>query len=353
MKQGCSPLELNQDGNSSWAILFEKRSDEIFQLCKNSLDKNTFLPREKDGKNFLQKALEANESDWFQELMPLVNKESLFNLNEDGKSILHIAAAYSEEEIVERILEAKPELLNHVSKNKYSPLHTFCEYDQAKICKLVNKKFPNVDWDTKDKDGNSCLHYAVENDATQAIEFLISEKVDCTLLNNEGDSAFAIAVREKNHHSYKLIKTYLIEDILSKKESNPPLAENWIQFGKSQNIDSNANYHIGDAPDSRSVANARKNGVTINHIGRQLQVEDLDYFDLILAMDKSNLTNIFRLQTKEDQIDKIKLMREFDPLQNGEEVPDPYYGGDKGFQHVFDILERSTETLIKKLMAKN
>jgi len=236
LKQGCSPLELNQDGNSSWAILFEKRSDEIFQLCKNSLDKNTFLPREKDGKNFLQKALEANESDWFQELMPLVNKESLFNLNEDGKSILHIAAAYSEEEIVERILEAKPELLNHVSKNKYSPLHTFCEYDQAKICKLVNKKFPNVDWDTKDTDGNSCLHYAVENDATQAIEFLISEKVDCTLLNNEGDSAFAIAVREKNHHSYKLIKTYLIEEILFKKESNPPLAENWIQFGKSQNI---------------------------------------------------------------------------------------------------------------------
>ena len=102
-----------------------------------------------------------------------------------------------------------------------------------------------------------------------------------------------------------------------------------------------ANYHIGDAPDSRSVANARKNGVTINHIGRQLQEEDLDYYDLILAMDKSNLSNIFKLQSKEEQIEKIKLMREFDPLENGEEVPDPYYGGDKGFQNVFDILNRS------------
>jgi protein-tyrosine phosphatase len=113
-----------------------------------------------------------------------------------------------------------------------------------------------------------------------------------------------------------------------------------------------ANYHIGDAPDSRSVANARKNGVTITHIGRQLQKEDLDYYDLILAMDKSNLTNIFRLQTKEDQIDKIKLMREFDPLENGEEVPDPYYGGEKGFQNVFDILDRSAETLLDKLTAE-
>jgi protein-tyrosine phosphatase len=114
-----------------------------------------------------------------------------------------------------------------------------------------------------------------------------------------------------------------------------------------------ANYHIGDSPDSRSVTNARKNGVTIDHIGRQLQAEDLDYFDLILAMDKSNLSNIFRLQTHEVQIAKIKLMREFDPLQNGEEVPDPYYGGEKGFQEVFDILDRTAEKLIERLMAKN
>jgi protein-tyrosine phosphatase len=114
-----------------------------------------------------------------------------------------------------------------------------------------------------------------------------------------------------------------------------------------------ANYHIGDAPDSRSIANARKNGVTIDHIGRQLQARDLDHYDLILAMDKSNLTNIFRLQTEEGHLEKIKLMREFDPLQNGEEVPDPYYGGEGGFQQVFDILDRSTETLIENLIAKD
>jgi protein-tyrosine phosphatase len=70
-------------------------------------------------------------------------------------------------------------------------------------------------------------------------------------------------------------------------------------------------------------------------------------------MDKSNLTNIFRLQTEEGHLEKIKLMREFDPLQNGEEVPDPYYGGEGGFQQVFDILDRSTETLIENLIAKD
>lgn len=113
-----------------------------------------------------------------------------------------------------------------------------------------------------------------------------------------------------------------------------------------------ANYHIGDPPDSRTIANAQRHGITIDHIGRQLQAEDLDYFDLILAMDKSNLANIFRLQNKEEQIGKITLMREYDPLQNGEEVPDPYYGGEKGFQNVYEILDRSTESLLDKLMLK-
>ncbi len=113
-----------------------------------------------------------------------------------------------------------------------------------------------------------------------------------------------------------------------------------------------ANYHIGDPPDTRTIANAQRQGITIDHIGRQLQPIDLDYYDLIVAMDKSNLANIFKLQYKEEQIGKITLMREYDPLQNGEEVPDPYYGGEKGFQTVFEILDRSTEALIDKLTSK-
>jgi protein-tyrosine phosphatase len=106
-----------------------------------------------------------------------------------------------------------------------------------------------------------------------------------------------------------------------------------------------ANYHIGDSPDPRTIANAMKNGVKIDHCGRQLSVEDLNDFDYILAMDNSNLKNIQRLVTDPKHGMKIKLMREYDPLGEGE-VPDPYYGGEKNFQEVFDILNRTMESFL-------
>src|SRR6187402_2304506 len=66
-----------------------------------------------------------------------------------------------------------------------------------------------------------------------------------------------------------------------------------------------ANYHIGDSPDSRTIANARKNGVSINHCGRQLEENDLEYYDFILAMDKSNHRNIHRLTNAANHLEKI------------------------------------------------
>ncbi|MFZ6013648.1 MAG: low molecular weight protein-tyrosine-phosphatase [Bacteroidota bacterium] len=113
-----------------------------------------------------------------------------------------------------------------------------------------------------------------------------------------------------------------------------------------------SNYHIGDQPDSRTIANALKNGVTIDHCGRQFSTDDFERFDLILAMDKSNYQNIFRLPQSERYAHKIRLMREFDPETGGGEVPDPYYGGETGFQNVFDILDRSTDELIALLEKK-
>ena len=110
-----------------------------------------------------------------------------------------------------------------------------------------------------------------------------------------------------------------------------------------------SNYHIGDSPDPRTIANATRNGVTIDHCGRQLSVEDLEDFDFILAMDKSNYKNILLLPGSEAYAHKVKLARDFDPLGKGE-VPDPYYGGEKGFQEVFDILDRTLEEFIKHLI---
>ena len=110
-----------------------------------------------------------------------------------------------------------------------------------------------------------------------------------------------------------------------------------------------SNYHIGDPPDPRTIANARKNGVSIEHCGRQFIIEDLHHYDYIMAMDHSNLRNILRLLEYEGHRDKVMLMREFDPLGKGEEVPDPYYGGEKNFQEMFEILDRSTENFLVHL----
>ena len=110
-----------------------------------------------------------------------------------------------------------------------------------------------------------------------------------------------------------------------------------------------SNYHIGDSPDPRTIANAKRNGVAIDHCGRQLCVDDLEDFDYILAMDKSNFENIRRIAVGKDVATKLKLMREFDPEEKGGEVPDPYYGGEAGFQHVFEILDRTMDNFLDHL----
>ena len=72
------------------------------------------------------------------------------------------------------------------------------------------------------------------------------------------------------------------------------------------------------------------------------------YFDFILAMDASNYNNIIRLKNEAQHTSKIKMMREYDPQGNGD-VPDPYYGGERHFQEVFDILDRTMDAFIKHL----
>ena len=108
-----------------------------------------------------------------------------------------------------------------------------------------------------------------------------------------------------------------------------------------------ANYHIGDPPDPRTIRNAFKNGIPINHLGRQLSTTDLDSFDFILAMDQSNLNNIKRLHNSKENCDKISLMRSYDPLGRDQDAPDPYYGSENDFQEVFTILNRSIDSLIE------
>jgi protein-tyrosine phosphatase len=113
------------------------------------------------------------------------------------------------------------------------------------------------------------------------------------------------------------------------------------------------NYHIGDIPDTRTFAIASKYGIEIDHIVRQLSADDLETFDYILAMDKNNFQNILRLSDIDAHKGKVFLMREFDSLGKGMEVPDPYWGKEREFQEVFDILDRSIDGFLEQLAMRN
>lgn len=110
-----------------------------------------------------------------------------------------------------------------------------------------------------------------------------------------------------------------------------------------------AAYHIGEEADQRSVANAKANGVDYHHLGRQLSSRDFLNFDLILPMDSSNLKNTEELRPKGSET-RVALMRYYDMINPGSDVPDPYYGGPDGFQNVFEILDRSVNALIDELV---
>lgn len=100
-------------------------------------------------------------------------------------------------------------------------------------------------------------------------------------------------------------------------------------------------WHIGERPDPRTLENAKKNGVYLPSLARQLNENDLEEFDYILVMDRSNMSNVLEIALP-NQVSKVRLMRDFDSQAPGSDVPDPYFGGLNGFQDVFEILDRST-----------
>ena len=108
-------------------------------------------------------------------------------------------------------------------------------------------------------------------------------------------------------------------------------------------------YHIGEPANSKSQWTANQHGIKLHSRARRFEAGDLEDFDLILAMDHENLRNLKRLDRNGEHLEKIKLMRDFDPQPEDGEVPDPYYGGMDGFQNVFDVLKRSSEALLKEL----
>jgi protein-tyrosine phosphatase len=113
-------------------------------------------------------------------------------------------------------------------------------------------------------------------------------------------------------------------------------------------------WHIGQSPDDRSVAVAKKNGLDIsNQKGRQFSSVDFDTFDYIFVMDNSNYDNVIALAETKEQKEKVTLiMNELYPSQN-KDVPDPYFGMHNGFDIVYNMLDEVCEVIAQKLIAKH
>jgi protein-tyrosine phosphatase len=108
-------------------------------------------------------------------------------------------------------------------------------------------------------------------------------------------------------------------------------------------------YHVGEAPDSRTQRAAALRGYNLSQFrARKVARQDLDYFDLVLAMDKSNLDNLMRMASPEQQ-SRIKLFMSYSKNFDDEEVPDPYYGLGHGFDLVLDMVEDAALGLIEQI----
>jgi len=111
-------------------------------------------------------------------------------------------------------------------------------------------------------------------------------------------------------------------------------------------------WHVGEARDSRSQAVGRRRGVPLEGVARQFKASDFARFDYVLAMDRQNRNGLLALAPDDQSRAKVRLLRSFDPASPPDaEVPDPYYGGAHGFDHVFDICEAACAGLLAHLRA--
>ena len=140
-----------------------------------------------------------------------------------------------------------------------------------------------------------------------------------------------------------ICRSPMAEGLLSQKVTNHKLPIEVDSAGTS-------GYHIGESPDSRMIETAKSFGVNIENLkARQFIVSDFDTFDFIYAMDASNYANIILLARTDADRNKVHLiLNELEPGKNLE-VPDPYFGGEKGFIEVFKMLDEATDQIIKKI----
>ena len=106
------------------------------------------------------------------------------------------------------------------------------------------------------------------------------------------------------------------------------------------------NYHVGDPPDERAIAAARRRGIDISMLrARAVQEKDFEEYDIVVAMDRSNYS---KLRQYRKSAGRLKLFMGYAGNRDAD-VPDPYYGGQKGFELALDLIERGSRGLLKEI----
>lgn len=138
-----------------------------------------------------------------------------------------------------------------------------------------------------------------------------------------------------------------------------PLADGLLraklaEHGLPVEVDSagTGDWHVGEAPDPRMRETAKSKGLSIDDLrGRQFVQEDYDRFDRIYVMDASNRENVLKLARNEADKSKVDLLLNLTHPVEDMEVPDPYFGGNEGFEHVYQLVDNATEQIVNELKA--
>lgn len=134
-----------------------------------------------------------------------------------------------------------------------------------------------------------------------------------------------------------------------------PLAEGILQAKLPQEhflVDSagTGNWHAGELPDPRSIEIAKKYGIDLTtQRARQFKKSDFSTFDYIYVMDQSNYNNVIQLAETQEDKEKVRLLLDVIDATKKAEVPDPYYGGPDGFEHVFQLIDEACILIAKHL----